>query len=291
MDQGHYNCRDYSFAPHFSATTIVSESSSLQRHESFDELEERSRSPALLKPRFPLLKLPLELRQQILSYLLPHTQEFRDSGRLSEHARNFSAVKKRGAKGMAIPANSGSTNAAVSVSNVVWQRGNIHIFSVCKQLHQECTELVYGTNTFLLFITYGGIQWRFRWLLPSGLAPSRSYPFLELVPQRYMRLIKRLVVHVDHVDSYTSMIKFSVGAKGLKHGLKMQVQRLVIALRSADREGNDDEDFEERRLAKLHVLLRSDSCPQKSAVNLLGCIVEGRLEKAKMQCGHDSSHL
>ena len=289
MDTGHFNCRDYHVLPHFSATTIVSESYPLQRHESFQELERRSRSP--MKPSFPLLKLPLELRQQILTYVLPHTQEFKDSGRLTEHARNFSAVKKRGAKGMVIPSSKPTTNTTVALSNVVWQRGNINILSTCRQLHDECTELIYGNNTFLLFLTYAGIQWRFRWLLPSGLAPSRSYQFLELVPQRYMRLIRKVIVNIDHVDSYTSMIKFNVGAKGLVHGLTRQVQRLVVALRSADRESEEDGKRSDSGLAKVHVLLKSDTAPQRTAANLLGCLVETRLEKERLQCGQSNSEL
>ena len=251
MDQGHYNCRDYYITPHFSSTTIVSESQrpEVQRHESWDELEERSRSPASQKPRFPLLNLPLELRQQIYGYLLPHTQEFRDSRLLSEHARNFSAVKKRGARGMVIPAGGTSANAS-SVSNVVWQRGNIHLLRVCKQLHDECAELLYGTNTFLLFVTYGGISFRFRWLLPSGLAPSRSYNFINLLPERYLHLIKRVVVHVDHVDSYTGMIKFNVDGNGLTHGLHRQVRSLVEALQASS---GSDAIAKDRRLAKVYI--------------------------------------
>jgi hypothetical protein len=138
MDQGHYDCRDYYITPHFSATTIVSESPRppLERHESFQELEERSRSPASQKPKFPLLQLPFELRQHILGYLLPHTKEFKDSGLLGEHVRNFSAVKKRGARGMFIPSGASSASAS-TVSNVVWQRGNINLLCVCKQLHDE----------------------------------------------------------------------------------------------------------------------------------------------------------
>lgn len=245
MDYGHYNCRDYYINPHFSPTTIMSDRHPIHRHESFDELEQRSRSPASQKPKFPLLKLPLELRQQILKYLLPHTKEFRDSGSLGEHARNFSAVKKREAKGMIIP--NGGNPSPAGISNVVWQRGNINILSVCKQLHQECAEMVYGTNTFLLFITYLDIKWRFRWLLPSGMAPSRHFKFLELMPEKYMRLIKRVMVHIDHVDSYTGMIKFNVGGKGLTHGLRLRVQLLVNALREGD-EGHED-----KRLTRVNI--------------------------------------
>lgn len=253
MDTGHYNCRDYHISPHFSATTLVSETNArqqwLNRHESFNDLEERSRSPASHKPKFPLFRLPLELRQQILSYLLPNTQEYRDAGLLSEHARNFSAVQKRGARGMAIPSVGAS---AASVSNVVWQRGNVNLFRVCRQLHQECAELVYGTNTFLLFLTYADVTFRFRWLLPSGLAPSRSYKILDLLSARYLSLIRKVVVHVDHVDSYTGMIKFNVGGEGLKYGLRRQVQRLVNALQASPEEESKDEEMD-HELAKLTV--------------------------------------
>ncbi|KAK1083760.1 hypothetical protein LTR48_006022, partial [Friedmanniomyces endolithicus] len=126
---------------------------------------------------------------------------------------------------------------------------NVHLFRVNRQLHNECAELVYGgSNTFLLFLTYEGIKWRYRWLLPSGQAPMRNYPFLELFPPRYLRLVNRVVVHVDLVDAYTGMIKFNVSGKGLVHGLRRQVQRLVNALKPVE-----GEEEEERYLTRLAV--------------------------------------
>ena len=281
MDTGHYNCRDYHITPHFAPTTLTSTTGSttkshhyhyqLPRHESFSELEQRSRSPASLKPKFPLLRLPLELRQEIFSYLLPRTREVADTNPLANHARNFSAVQKRVAKGMTPPkapispaasSPGGKPSAGPAVSNVVWQRGQVNLLSVCRQLHDECADLIYGTNTFLLFLTFSGITFRYRWLLLSGAAPSRSYQFLELLPKRYLRLVKRVVVHVDHVDSYTGMIKFNVSGKGLTHGLQRQVQRLVNALKPVPMplhpkhdEPGEDEDcvHEHRHLTKLTV--------------------------------------
>lgn len=246
MDYGHYNCRDYYITPHFAPTTIVSETPRplVERHESFDELEQRSRSPASQQPKFPILKLPLELRQHIFRYLLPYTQEFKDSGKLGEHIRNFSAVKKRVAKGMVIPSDKASSGSS-SVSNVVWQRGNIKLLSVCKQIHDECAEMMYGSNTFLLFLTYNGISFRFRWLLRSGAAPIASKNFVDNLPERYRHLIKRIVVHVDHVDSYVSTIKFGVDGAGLAHGLQNQVQRLVNALVPVEQP--------DRQLAKVYI--------------------------------------
>ena len=112
MDVGHYNCRDYYVSPHFAPTTLASlrisdpTAASAQRHESFDELEQRARSPASAKPKFPLLRLPLELRQQILRHLLPRTRELVDT-----------------------------SSRSPAPSRIVWQRGEIALFGVCRQLH------------------------------------------------------------------------------------------------------------------------------------------------------------
>ncbi|KAI6891874.1 hypothetical protein KC318_g10256 [Hortaea werneckii] len=303
MDTGHYNCRDYHVTPHFAATTIASDLPrhskqqqnqqqqqkqhyhyQLPHHESFDELEHRSRSPASFKPKFPLLKLPLELRQEILSYLLPRTRVVGDTNPLASHAANFSAVQKRIAKGMVPPkptalkpppssspspsTSFGAMTTSNGVSNVVWQRGQISMLSVCRQLHDECAELIYGTNTFLLFLTFADITFRYRWLLLSGAAPSRHYKFLDLLPHKYLKLVRKVVVHIDHVDSYTGMIKFNVGGKGLTHGLRRQVQRLVNALKprlpppddngvvGGDSEGGQREDESENPRHLTNLIIR-----------------------------------
>jgi len=44
------------------------------------------------------------------------------------------------------------------------------------------------------------------------------------------------VVTVDVVDEYTGMIKFNVGGSGLVHGLKLQVAKLIKALRKVEGE-------------------------------------------------------
>lgn len=115
---------------------------------------------------------------------------------------------------------------------MIWTRGKTSLLCVNKQLFAECTDLLYGSNTFVLFVAYDTITFRFRWLLPSGLAPSRSYEFLDLIEPKYLRKMKRLVVTVDHVDSYTGMIKFNVGGKGLTHGLRKQVEKLAQAMKT-----------------------------------------------------------
>lgn len=249
MDTGTYNCRDYHITPHFAATTLTSDRHAhLQRHESWADLEQRSRSPASSMPKFPLLKLPLELRQQILLYLLPRTQTLGSHvDPLESHVRNFSAVQKRVRKGMELPPEKPATppplaraSSSTIPNNIAWRRGNTSLFSVCRQLHDECADLVYGGNTFMLGVTFSTITFRFRYLLSSGMAPKREYAFLELMPERYLRQLRRLLVFVDHVESYTGMIKYNVSGKGLVHGLRRQVLRLVCALQPI-------EDADERR--------------------------------------------
>jgi hypothetical protein len=279
MDTGTYNCRDYHITPHFSATTLSSNNHNatltnnpLHRHESWADLEHRSRSPASFAPKFPLLKLPLELRQQILSYLLPRTQELGTHvDALETHVRNFSAVQRRVRKGMELPpekekpppstkANTSSSSSSSVPTNIAWRRGNTSLFAVCRQLHSECADLVYGGNTFMLGVTFSSITFRFRFLLPSGMAPKREYNFLELMPGRYLRRLRRVLVCVDHVDSYTGMIKYNVSGKGLVHGLRRQVLRLVCALQPSEEPGvNQGEGGEEGGTGSI--VKKEESCP------------------------------
>lgn len=143
-------------------------------------------------------------------------------------------------------------------SHVTWQPGNIRLLSVCRKVHDECAEIMYGSNTFLLFVTFSTITLRYSWMLKSGLAPTRHYPFLELLPKRYLALIKRVMVNVDHVDSYTGMIKYNVSGAGLIHGLRKQVQRLVHALQSTPLQSTPTDDTPSsldhmRRLTRVDV--------------------------------------
>ncbi|KAL1590612.1 hypothetical protein WHR41_00564 [Cladosporium halotolerans] len=272
MDTGTYNCRDYEFSPHFAAATITNPSrhAYLQRHESWADLEHRSRSPASMMPKFPLLRLPLELRQQILLYLLPHTQELGSHvDPLETHVRNFSAVQKRVRKGMELPPTKHAApqprKSTGVPSNVAWRRGNTSLFAVCRQLHDECADLVYGGNTFMLGVTFSKITFRFRYLLPSGMAPQREYAFIELMPERYLRRLRRIMVSVDHVDSYTGMIKYNVSGKGLVHGLRRQVLRLVGALQPVDAEDMaTDKSTEEQGLARVIIRISNENAVMQS---------------------------
>lgn len=206
-------------------------------------------------PSFPFLALPIEIRQEIYAYLLPHT------GRRYVNNHVASALQELAER-----------LQTTAPTNTIWTRGQTSLLAVSRQLHDECAALLYGTNTFVLFVTYEQISFRFRWLLPSRLAPSRNYDFLDLMPPKYLGLVRQIVVSVDHVDSYTGMIKYNVGGKGLTHGLRLQVETLVNALRPLEDNGkhsqgqevhlntidvrllngNDHLDHEKKGIARIH---------------------------------------
>lgn len=91
------------------------------------------------------------------------------------------------------------------------------------------------------------------------MAPQREYDFFHLVPEKYLRRVRKLLVLVEHVDAYTGMVKWNVGGRGLVVGLKGQVGRLVGALQGGgsvrsergggdgDEGGFEEEEEEERR--------------------------------------------
>ena len=55
-----------------------------------------------------------------------------------------------------------------------------------------------------------------------------------------------MLIYVDHVDSYTGMIKYNVSGKGLMHGLRRQVLKLVCALQPIEEEEGYGQDVDLR---------------------------------------------
>ncbi|KAF2716287.1 hypothetical protein K431DRAFT_206131, partial [Polychaeton citri CBS 116435] len=174
------------------------------------------------------LELPLELRQQILRYLLPYTKEL-SSTPFSQYLSKYRAAQEQGRSCLNMFTGF-EGRGLVRRSTVVWQKANVSVMSVCRQLHDECADILYGENTFLLLVDYSGVIFKFRWLSAAGLTPHSTFNFFTDIPRKYMIRLKRAIVYVDHVDSYTGMTKFNVGGPGLTHGLRTQVQRLVDAL-------------------------------------------------------------
>jgi hypothetical protein len=115
-------------------------------------------------------------------------------------------------------------------NEIVWRRGWIGLLSANRQIHEECADLIYGDNTFVIDVAYDSIKFRYRWLLPSNLTPSQSYSFLDHFSQRNLLRIRKYTINVEHVDSYTGMIKYNCGGRGLTAGIRQQVQNLVEVL-------------------------------------------------------------
>lgn len=228
MDIGHHNCRDYHISPE-----AVYDILNKRLGSTCLSVDHGTRRAAKAPASFAFLHLPLELRQQIYNYLLPSADN--------------QSVRSLGAGQLRPP-----LDQVLGPSSLIWSRGQTSLLCVCHQVHDECAALLYGNNQFVILVSYDSISFRYRWLLQSGLAPSGHFEFLELVPPRYIRLLKHLVVYVDHVDSYTGMIKYNVGGKGLTHKLSGQVQKLVDALRAVNHE-DDTNGIESSRLNSLRI--------------------------------------
>jgi hypothetical protein len=184
----------------------------------------------------PLLRLPVELRRQIYTYVLPSTSTFdirlqRGTGEQPERSEyNLTFVRETLGNGVwkmqkTLPKTDRETG-----NDVVWRRGNINILAVCKQIHDECADMIYGENMFVIDVAFDSIKFRYRWRTPANLTPNRSILFLTHFSQRNLMRIKKYVINVEHVDDYTGMIKYNTGGRGLTAGIREQVGALVDLL-------------------------------------------------------------
>jgi hypothetical protein len=121
------------------------------------------------------------------------------------------------------------------VNNVVWLRGHTALLQVSRQVHEECADLMYGSNAFEIDIKYDSIKFRYAWVVPSsGLRPKALYYFPEYFSQRNIQRIRNYVINIEHVDSYTGRIKYNVGGAGLTAGVRNQVRKFVNEVRDAE---------------------------------------------------------
>ena len=144
----------------------------------------------------PLLQLPLEIRIHIYSYLLPATISHPTKG-------------------------------------AVWQRGNTAVLATNRQIYQETITLLYGNSTFSIDVEWDSITFKYQWILPSGLVPTRTMKFPDDFAVRNVSLMRRLKIRAHHVDSYTGMVKYNYGGYGLTDGLRGQVKDLCRVLEGA----------------------------------------------------------
>ena len=138
---------------------------------------------------FPLLQLPIELRDKILELVLPHT----------------TCVGKRG---------------------IAWVRGHCAILATSRNLFNEGIRIMYGRNTFVIDVVWDKVTFAYQWLLPTGLIPRRTLAFPDKLGKRNVSYIRKLLIRIHHVDNYTGMIKHNFSGPGLRQGLRLQVEKL-----------------------------------------------------------------
>ncbi|MCJ1463055.1 hypothetical protein MMC07_001659 [Pseudocyphellaria aurata] len=147
----------------------------------------------------PLLGLPLELRVNIYSHLLPTTVEVEGKG-------------------------------------VLWQRGNIKVLSTCKQIYHEAIKIMYEEAIFVIDVAWDGVTFAYQWLLSTGLMPKTTLAFPDSLAWRNLSCVKKLHVRIHQVDSYTGMMKYNyAGRDPLTAKLKEQVETLCKSLKEMTR--------------------------------------------------------
>jgi len=190
----------------------------------------------------PFLRLPLELRRQIYQYVLPQTCTLdprfqRGNGEPPERSE-YSLTLVRQASSVGVWNEVWKKQKTLPKSDrevgneVVWHLGCTSLLTTCHQVHDECVDLIYGANVFVIDVTFNTINFRQRWRTASNLTPGRTYAFLDHFSQRNLLKIKNYVINIDYVDDYTGTIKFNCGGRGLTDGIRNKVQELVDLLGS-----------------------------------------------------------
>jgi hypothetical protein len=183
----------------------------------------------------PLLRLPIELRRLIYSFILPHTTTFDVRYQQSpdppgKPEYNLTLVRQKNGDGAwrmlrTLPRIDRETG-----NDIVWKRGCTNVLAVNRQIHEETADMLYGDNTFVIDVTFDAINFRYRWRTANNLTPSRTYLFLEHFSQRNLLRVKNYVINVESVDDYTGMIKYNCGGRGLPAGIRIKVRELVDQL-------------------------------------------------------------
>lgn len=182
-----------------------------------------------------LLQLPVELRLRIYSYILPYTSTLdlslqRGNGEPERSEYNLTFVHETAEQGVWKMQKTHPRTGREVGHDIVWRRGCTAVLAVNHQVHDECVDMIYGDNTFVLTVAFDAIKFCQRWRTANNLTPSRSYAFLDHFSQRNLIRIKNYVINVEHVDDYTGMIKYNCGGRGLTVGIRNKVQELVDLL-------------------------------------------------------------
>ena len=145
--------------------------------------------PSCSSKVFPLLQLPIELREKIFELVLPHT-------------------------------------TVAGTRGIAWVRGHCAILATSRRVFNEGIRIMYGRNTFVTDVVWDGVTFAYQWLLPTGLVPKRTFAFPDKLAKRNVSYIRNLLIRIHHVDNYTGMIKHNFSGPGLRQGLRLQLERL-----------------------------------------------------------------
>jgi len=156
------------------------------------------RKPRELESHF--LKLPPELRRHIYSFALPYT---------------IKSIKANAPPGQH--------------PTVLWIRSSTALLRICHLIHDECADLLYSTNTFVIDITFHSLKFHMTWLTTKGLRPKILYDFPHVFARCNVERIRNYAVTVEHVDSYQGMIKYNCGGPMLTAGIRERVSHFVNA--------------------------------------------------------------
>ena len=130
----------------------------------------QQQGPALLQ------SVPLEIRRQIYSYILPYT--------IRKHRQNEPPV---------------------------WQLGSTTILAANRQIHEEAAEVMYGGSWFHFNVEYNKINFVFRYIkrdeyLPGCRATKACEEFFEAIGPRNVSRIRQLRVYISGPMHYENGI-------------------------------------------------------------------------------------
>lgn len=157
----------------------------------------------------PLLRLPIECRRLIYHYILPHTSFFDprfqrgDDTKLEHSEYNLTFVRETLGNGIWKMQKTLPRSDRELGNDLVWKRGCTSLLATNHQVHEECADLIYGSNVFVIDVTFDTIRFRQRWRTANNLTPSRDYSFLDHFSQRNLMRIKNYIINVEHVDDCT----------------------------------------------------------------------------------------
>jgi hypothetical protein len=184
----------------------------------------------------PFLRLPLELRREIYRHALPHTTSVDVGIRVRKEESDdeqYLVGRRRTLLRLLRVRNLREElgRSGALGNDIVWRRGCTRLLAVNHQIHDECAEMMYGENTFVIHVSFDSIKFHYQWLVAStNLKIKGTKDFIEHFSQRNLLRIKNYIVNVEHVDDYAGMIKYNCGGRGLTAGIREQVQTLIDLL-------------------------------------------------------------